>query len=406
MTQLASVLAPSAVRVPRVTAVDDALDACRRHLGMPIAYLTVFDGDDVVFRSVLSDDASCGVKVGDRQPAAGGYCKAVRDGDLPQIMPDTSLHPVARSLPMTGMVPIGAMIAIPLVMGDGSTYGMFCCVSHAPMPALNDRDHAVMTSFARLAADVIGSDLAAARDSQTDRQRVADVIADRDFQLLLQPIVALGDNSVMGAEALCRFRPTPYRSPDKWFALAAQAGLQRQLETAVITKTLALLPDLPRALKLSINVSPEMLASGTLPGLIDGPFCERIVFELTEHENLADLTALQQQMKQLRRLGVQIAVDDLGAAYGSLNTVLQIKPDIVKLDRELVRGINLDPASRALAAGVVHFAQAIGADIIAEGIEKIEEARTLHALGVTFGQGFMLGRPGSMTALQARTFIC
>ncbi|MFZ3582670.1 EAL domain-containing protein [Loktanella sp. DJP18] len=319
-------------------------------------------------------------------------------------MPDTRQNAFAMTLPVTTMAPVGAMIAIPLNLRDGTTYGMFCCLSHQPMPALNERDHAVMVTFANLVAEVIGADIAADRTDQTLRQQIEDVMADHDFQLLLQPIVSLDDNTVMGAEALCRFRATPYRSPDKWFADARRVGLERHLERAVIEKTLALLPDLPRALKLSINVSPDMVIAGDLVSLIDGPFSDRIIFELTEHEDFGSLTELQQQMKQLRRLGAQIAVDDLGATYLSLNTVLQIKPDIVKLDREMVRGINLDPASRALAAGIKHFADAIGAQVVAEGIERQEEADTLRSLGIQFGQGFLLGRPGGVNALQARTF--
>ena len=397
-------MTPLAAAALPVSVVDDALAAVRRHLDMPIAYLSVFEGDEVVFRSVSTDQMPAAIVAGNRRPAEGSYCKAVRDGKLPQLLPDTRSHPFAMTLPVTMTLPVGAMIAIPLNLRDGTTYGMFCCLSHAAMPALNERDHAVMQTFANLVADVIGTGVTAERENTSRRQQIADVIADRDFQLLLQPIVSLSDNTVMGAEALCRFRPMPYRSPDKWFAAARQIGMQRQLERAVIEKTLAMMPDLPMALKLSINVSPDLLMTGELTEMIDGPFADRIVFELTEHQDFGSMTDLQLQMKQLRRLGVMIAVDDLGAGYASLNTVLQIKPDIVKLDREMVRGIFLDPASRALTAGIAHFAEAIGAEVIAEGIERQEEADTLAALGVRYGQGFLLGRPGSMTALEARTF--
>ena len=404
MTHLAPFLTPFATPAPPLSVIDDVLTAVRRHLDMPVAYLSVFEGEDVVFRSVSTDQVPSAVTMGERRPAEGSYCKAVRDGQLPQLLPDTRGHPFAMTLQATMSLPVGAMVAIPIKLRDGSTYGMFCCLSHVAMPALNDRDHAVMQTFANLVADVIGNGVTVEREESCRRRQIEDVIADRDFQLLFQPIVSLSDRSVMGAEALCRFRPLPYRSPDKWFQAAREIGLQHVLERAVIEKTLAILPDLPMALKLSINVSPDLLMTGNLTEMIDGPFADRIVFELTEHEGFGSIPDLQAQMKRLRRLGVRIAVDDLGAGYASLNTVLQIKPDIVKLDREMVRGINLDPASRALAAGIVHFAEAIGADVIAEGIERQEEAETLVALGVRFGQGFLLGRPGGITALEARTY--
>ena len=406
MTHLAPFLIPPAPGTGQSLVVEDALAAVRRHLDMPIAYLSVFEGDDVVFRAVSTDHVPAVLVAGSRRPAEGSYCKAVRDGDLPQLLPDTRVNPFAMAMPVTMTLPVGAMIAIPLNMRDGTTYGMFCCLSHVPLPALNDRDHAVMQTFANLVADVIGIGLSTELLHSAKRRAIEDVIIDRDFQFLFQPIVTLADNSVAGAEALCRFRPTPYRSPDKWFADAREVGMQRELERAVIAKTLDMLSELPMSLKLSINVSPDLLVSCDLAGLIDGPFSDRIVFELTEHENFGSITDLQHQMKRLRRRGAKIAVDDLGAGYASLNTALQIKPDIVKLDREMVRGIYLDPASRALTAGIVHFADAIGAEVIAEGIERQDEVNTLVDLGVRYGQGYLLGRPGSMTALQARTFTC
>ena len=277
-----------------------------------------------------------------------------------------------------------------LLMADGTAYGVFCCMSHDPMPNLSERDLAIVTNFAQLLADAIGSGVKADQDGRDMRQQIEDVIIDRDFTLLLQPIVALHSNAVVGAEA--------------WFADARKIGMQRELERAVILKTLDRLEDLPRALTLSINVSPDMMIHGNLPAMIDGPNSDRIVLELTEHNYFDSMTDLQTQIKHLRRMGAKIAVDDLSAAHSSLSTVLQIKPDFVKLDSELVRGIHMDPASQALTAGIVHFAKAINADVIAEGVERVQEAESLHKLGVKFGQGYFLGRPGGMNALQARMY--
>ena len=403
MTHFAPFITAHATSVPAFTLADDALTAVRRHLGMPLAYLSVFEGEEVVFRTVSSDQDNPLMASGDRRPAEGTYCKAVRDGKLPQMIPDTQKNAYAANLEVTLAGPIGAMMAIPLILRDGTTYGMFCCLAHEAMPALNERDHAIMTTFATLVAETIGSEIDADRVGSALRQQIRDVIADRDFQILFQPIISMTDMSIMGAEALCRFRPGPYRSPDKWFTQSRSVGLGRELERAVVRKTLSLLSELPLTVNLSINVSPDMMINGDLPDLIDGPFSNRIILELTEHEDFCRTTDLKRAMNHLRRLGARIAVDDLGAAYASLNTVLQIKPDIVKLDREMVRGINLDPASRALTAGIAHFADAIGAKIVAERIETKEELATLRELGVAFGQGYLLGRPGGITALSPRS---
>jgi len=222
---------------------------------------------------------------------------------------------------------------------------MFCCLSHEPMPALNDRDLAFVSSFAELLANAIWSGLQADQERLHLRQQIEDLITDYDYQLLMKPIVSLQDNSVNGAKAPCRFRPFPYRSPDTWFADARTIFLQRELERAVLQKTLDLLKDLPRALKLPINVSLETFIQEDMPALIAGPSSDRIILKLTENDYLVSIAAIQTQIKQLNRLGAKIAVDDLSASYSSLSTVLQIKPDFVRLDSELVRGINLDSDS-------------------------------------------------------------
>ena len=173
------------------------------------------------------------------------------------------------------------------------------------MPALNDRDLAFVSSFAELLANAIWSGVQADQERLHLRQQIEDLITDRDYQLLMQPIVSLQVNSVNGAKAPCRFRPFQYRSPNTWFADARTIFLQRELERAVLQKTLDLLKDLPRALKLPINVSLETLIHGDLPALIAGPSSDRVILKLTEHDYSVSIAAIQTQIKQLRRLGAK-----------------------------------------------------------------------------------------------------
>ena len=97
----------------------------------------------------------------------------------------------------------------------------------------------------------------------------------------------------------------------------------------------------------------------------------------------------------LERLGpaVKLAVDDAGAGYASLRHILELNPAVVKLDRVLVSGLDADEARRALIAGIRHFTQLAGCELIAEGIETTAELEALRAIGVTLGQGYLLGRP-------------
>jgi EAL domain-containing protein (putative c-di-GMP-specific phosphodiesterase class I) len=133
--------------------------------------------------------------------------------------------------------------------------------------------------------------------------------------------------------------------------------------------------------------------SGKLDYLADDPACSRLVFELTEHEAVDDYGPIRDRMEPLLRAGARIAVDDTGAGYASLRHILLLQPQIIKLDRSLTHGVDHDPARRALASSLVSFAHDVGAEVIAEGIETVEELATLERLGAHWAQGFHIARP-------------
>jgi EAL domain-containing protein (putative c-di-GMP-specific phosphodiesterase class I) len=122
----------------------------------------------------------------------------------------------------------------------------------------------------------------------------------------------------------------------------------------------------------------------------------RLVVELTEHDRVDDYAYLLQALTRLRDLGARIAVDDAGSGFASLQHILNIRPDIIKLDLALTRDIDTDPARRALASSLVMFGRDIGAVIIAEGIETRDELDTIRALGLQHGQGFYLAHPSEL----------
>jgi EAL domain-containing protein (putative c-di-GMP-specific phosphodiesterase class I) len=90
---------------------------------------------------------------------------------------------------------------------------------------------------------------------------------------------------------------------------------------------------------------------------------------------------------------VRLAVDDAGAGFATLQHILRLQPDLIKLDLSLTRDIDKDPVRRALASSLVSFAREINAQLIAEGVETAEELETIRALGIAFGQGYHLARP-------------
>lgn len=372
------------------------LSAIRRHLGMEVAYISSFEGGDSVFQTVDAPGLEHLIKPGDRRSLDDVYCLHILAGRLPELMADTADHALAQAMPITAAVPIGAHMSVPVRGADGEALGMFCCLSPTPNRTLNERDLQVMRVFADIAAERIQHRLEAGREAAATRQRIQDVLDAQRFTLLFQPICDLPSNRLVGFEALCRFTPPPLRTPDRWFADAFAAGLGVQLELAVARAAIAAAENLPEATSLSINVSPQTVLSGKLQGI--RPTSRRIVLEITEHAPVDDYAALAEALAPLRRAGMQIAIDDAGMGYSGLQHILQVRPDLVKLDMSLTRDIDTDSARQALAAALIFYGRQTGCTIIAEGIETEAELAMLRRLGVPSGQGYLLSRPLDLAA--------
>jgi EAL domain-containing protein (putative c-di-GMP-specific phosphodiesterase class I) len=225
------------------------------------------------------------------------------------------------------------------------------------------------------------------------RRRIEQVLADRRYESLYQPIIDLTTNRLFGVEALTRFADVPYRSPDLWFAEAEAAGLGLVLELAAVESAVRLLPALPAGIRLSVNVGPRTIVSAELEAMIEEAGPDRIVVELTEHLRVEDYPGLNRNLQSLRERQTLLAIDDTGAGISSLTHILKLAPDIIKLDREITSGIDIDPVRRALAAALGTFAAESGSIVVAEGIESEAELAVLQDMGVRYGQGFHLGRP-------------
>ncbi len=129
------------------------------------------------------------------------------------------------------------------------------------------------------------------------------------------------------------------------------------------------------------------------PDLLVGLAPQRLVLEVTEHSTIEDYAEIASVLAPLRKRGLRLAVDDAGAGYASFRHILQLKPDIIKLDRSLISGLNENQDQLALAAALVSFAEKTGIKVVAEGVETPEELKALQALNVNKAQGYLLGRP-------------
>jgi len=373
-----------------------ALEFVRKHLGVEVAYVSEFSDGRSVYQHVDAPGLEALIKPGDSRSLDDVYCNHILEGRLPELMPDTSDYPLAVGMPITAAVPIGAHVSVPIRMPDGRAYGMFCCLSPTPNRSLNHRDLEVMRAFADMTALQISKDKDAERRTREAQERITQVIETRAFRMAFQPIFTFEPFQVTGFESLCRFTAEPYRSPDLWFEDAARAGRGVELETVVLRQALEALQVLPDDIFVSINVAPDTVLSGQLPDLLAGHPLRRIVVEVTEHAQVEDYGALRSALEPLRQLGVRLAIDDAGAGYASLQHIIQLQPDIIKLDTGLTRGVDSDPARRALVAALTYFAAETGSSIVAEGIETESEMLALKTIGIAKGQGYLLGRPGDL----------
>ena len=254
-----------------------------------------------------------------------------------------------------------------------------------------------------VAAEVV-QELAGRLERQEDEEkgrrervrRIRRVLEGDALSMVFQPIVELATGRVVGFEALARFAGEPWQAPDLWFEEAASVGLQTDLELAAARRALTCVESLPDDVYLSINVSPGALISPSVLEAFSKPPLDHIVIEVTETAPIEDYEALNFVLVELRARGGRLAIDDAGAGFASLRHVLRLSPDMIKIDCSLIRGIETERAARALTSALVSFALELGQTVIAEGIENRAAVDALRALGVRYGQGYYLGRPGDL----------
>jgi EAL domain-containing protein (putative c-di-GMP-specific phosphodiesterase class I) len=273
--------------------------------------------------------------------------------------------------------------------------GVIGLVDYDPVSAerLVERLPALVT-FGSIIGTLIRPGLGARHLEAADRTALQAVIDASAFTPFFQPIVDLWDGSVVGHEALTRFRDG--RPPNIVFDTAARAGLGIELETACLQASIEASHNLPPGGYLSLNASPELVLSGQL-GPVLATVARPVVLEITEHVEIDDYAGLRRELKRLGS-SVRLAVDDAGAGYASFRHILELAPDFVKIDLDLVRGVDAEPARQALIAGMGYFAVKRKLRLVAEGIETRKELDALQALAVPYGQGYLLGRPRDGTA--------
>jgi len=215
-----------------------------------------------------------------------------------------------------------------------------------------------------------------------------------------QPIVCLASARPVAFEALTRSADPNFVDAHALFDAADRCGRLWGLEAATRAVALDALTHLPRSALVFLNCSPSVVQDPRFPrAIVEAVRAvpdlapERIVLELTERPDACDPESLAEGVRLVREAGFRVAVDDLGAGVNGLGRVVELKPDWLKLDRALTRGIDTDPVRQGLVRHLVAFTREIRVGLIAEGVEHAGELRALVELGVPHAQGYLLGRP-------------
>lgn len=308
----------------------------------------------------------------------------------------SSLGPRATVRLLAGTDLTRDALSVEVLRPDGEPAGRLLGVSPEPGEALSSRQLEALNVVAALVAGVLHHRDRRRAERSSRMASLDALVAGAGRTTVLQPVVDLRTGQVVGAEALSRFTSAgggPER-PEQVFFDARSCGLGLQLEQAAIASALPLLDVVPAGAYLAVNASAEALVDTGTQDLLLASDPGRLVVEITEHDPVDDYEALTAATTRLREHGVRVAVDDTGSGFASLQHVLQLNPDIVKLDIAFVRGIDSDPARRAVARALVGFVSELGSTMVAEGVERSSELEVLRALGVDCGQGYLLGRPG------------
>lgn len=227
------------------------------------------------------------------------------------------------------------------------------------------------------------------------------IIKEKAVFTLFQPIYDLAKRQILGFEALSRgMSGSLLESPDKLFAIASQQERLSELEIICREAAIKQFVSLNLPGKLFLNVSPKALLDPSHPKgetrhltEVYGLDPKRVVIEVTEQDKVDDANLLLTTITHYRELGFQIAIDDLGAGYSGLRKWSELCPDYVKVDRYFIDHCDQSVVKREFLKSIIELAKATSTQVIAEGIERMEELKLIEQLGIVNAQGFLLAKP-------------
>jgi diguanylate cyclase (GGDEF)-like protein len=230
-------------------------------------------------------------------------------------------------------------------------------------------------------------------------EMVAALLRGNVLEVKSQPIVNLADGRIVSREMLTRGPAGPLRRPDNLFRFCQE----NDILPAVDLRCLKLCASAARILgpqtRYHVNIMPTTLLQTATTELVrvllDGDISDdgRCCLEISEQQLLGDPSALVPRVRALQEAGVHVAIDDVGFGNSCLEGLIMLHPQVMKVDKRLVRGLAVDPELRRTLERLLRVADVLGAEVVAEGIENTEDYHILLDMGVRYGQGYLFGRP-------------
>jgi len=240
------------------------------------------------------------------------------------------------------------------------------------------------------------------RKAHRDRTTLQDVILGDGLTTVYQPIVDLGTGDIFAFEALSRGpRGTGFESPATLFAIADEVDLTVELDRACFRGALRSAMTLEPVHRLFVNLLPMSFYDSAFIEVEVGNLLSaagltpaNIVFEITERLAIENFASFKRALASYTAMGFGVAIDDVGTRHSNLESVMSLRPHFIKISDVLVRGIARSTVKREMLRSLRHIAETIDAVMIAEGIEHVDDVVALRELGLRYGQGYYMARPG------------
>jgi diguanylate cyclase (GGDEF)-like protein len=342
---------------------------------------------------------------------------------------DFAIIDASPTSPEEAMVRAEALLALvraPIVLGDATIF-VTASVGVAVAPRsrtvsaeeLIRRAH-IATHRAKLAGrdrvalfdDSMQAEIAARMDLET---ALHGAIGRREMRLYHQPIVDIGTGRLSGFEALIRWERAPDTviMPSEFVPIAEETGLINELGAWALHEALGTLRRwidegiAPATTTISVNVSPRQIADPRFAGIVrealatTGIPSELLWLEITETMMVEEPELAQRTLREIRDMGVRIALDDFGTGYSSLSLLQQFPIQRIKIDRAFISGIADRAYDHTLVRTIIAMARSMELDLVAEGIETVQQLQSLRDLGCDKAQGYLISRPVPVEAIRS-----